>query len=107
MDEPDDPMSLVNGVLAILAEHEDAARYAGLHVHTMRRQLETAVAVYARAAASADPKATAEAHDAMNRRAADAMKLLVEASVRLLEEHNARAEANIAAMELELGKRRR
>jgi hypothetical protein len=106
MGEPDEPLSLVNGVLSILAEHENAARHGGLHVHTMRRQLETAVAAYLRAAESGDAGAIAEAYGAMNRRAADAMKQIAEASMRLLREEKERAEANIAAMEREFGGRR-
>ena len=107
MDEPNDPLSLVNGVLAILTQYEDAARHGGVHVHTMRRQLEAAMTTYRRAVASADPAAIAEAHGAMNRRAADAMQLLLQASMRLLTEEKERAEKNIAAMERELRRRRR
>jgi len=107
MDEPNDPLSLVNGVLAILTQYEDAARHGGVHVHTMRRQLETAAAAYRRATESGDAGAIAEAHEAMNRRAADALREIAEASMRLLREEQGRAEANIAAMERELGRRRR
>jgi len=106
-EEPTNPLSLANGVLAILAGHENAALQAGLHVHTMRRQLEAAMTTYRRAVASADPAAIAEAHGAMNRRAADAMQLLLQASMRLLTEEKERAEKNIAAMERELRRRRR
>lgn len=90
MEEPRDPMSLPNSVLELLASHEAAARHAGLHPHTMRRQIETAVEAYRRAVASGDAAAIAEAEDDAIRRAAEAMAQLAQAAVRLLEEERRR-----------------
>jgi acyl-CoA reductase-like NAD-dependent aldehyde dehydrogenase len=107
MTESRDPTSLVNGVLSILDAYEQAALQGGVHVHTVRRQLETALAAYRHAAESGDTRATEEAREAMNRRAADALKRLAEASMLLLTEERDRALANIAAMEKELKHRKR
>lgn len=84
--EEEDPMSLASGVLAILTDHENAARHGGLHAHTMRRQLETIVAAYETAVALGDAVAIAEAEGAVGRRAAEFMVQLAQASIRLLEE---------------------
>ena len=96
-------MSLSTGVLSILAEHGNAARDAGLHPHTMRRQLETAVDAYRRAVAAGDAVAIAESEERVNRLAADAAVKLAKAAIRLLEEETTRLSKETSALR---GKRR-
>ena len=91
-----DPMSLANRVAAILVAHEDTARDAGLHPHTMRRELETAVEAYRQAVSSnaiATMRATEERANAL---AADIALSLAHAAIRLLEEgHKTASEGRI------------
>ena len=80
-----DPMSLANSVLAILAQHEDAARDAGLHPHALRGQVETSVAKYENAVRSGDVAAIEEAEEVATQLAADVSLRLAHAAIRLLE----------------------
>ena len=81
----EDPMSLPTGALAILADHEDAARHAGLHPHTMRRTLETAIERYRQAMGSGDAAAISEAKERAIGLAAEIVAKLAAGAVRLLE----------------------
>ena len=84
-DPPEDPLSLPNGVLAILADHEDAAREAGLKPYLMRRSVETAVEAYRRAVVSGDAKSIAAAEETMLQRSTRCAEQLAQGAVRLLQ----------------------
>lgn len=85
-----DPMSLSNGLLVLLEQHEDAARDAGLHPHTLRGQVETSVAKYENAVRAGDAAAIEQAERTMILLAADVSMKLAHAAIRLLEQERGR-----------------